>query len=87
MATVTDAPFLPGDIVTRDGTDEQVVLGPDPSDPFFGTIIDLRCIKAPESGWIAVGERESNLPGRYQLVRRPDHVPTGTPPPPQAPET
>lgn len=84
---MTDPLFLPGDVITRDGTDEQVVLGPEPSDFFFSAIIHLRCIKAPESGWIAVGELESNLPGRYRLVRRPDHVPTEKSPSAQAPET
>jgi hypothetical protein len=63
-------PFLSGDIITRDGTDEQLVIEPKPGDPWFGNFIVVRCIKAPDSGWSAVGEEESNLPGRYSLVRR-----------------
>lgn len=69
-AVLASPEFVPGDIVTRDGTDEHVVLGPAPSDPWFGVAVHVRCIKAPENGWIAIGEEEDNLPSRYRLVRR-----------------
>lgn len=73
--------FAPGDVVTRDGTDEQLVLGPAEGEAWFGIVVTVRCIRAPASGWCAVGEEENNLPGRYQLVRRPDHIPTENRPP------
>jgi hypothetical protein len=66
-----EAIFNIGDIVTRDGSDEQEILDIDLG---FGTLI-VRCIKEPiaEEGrnpWIRLGEEEHNLIRRYSLVRR-----------------
>ena len=58
-----------GDIVTRDGTDEQVIEDiPDTPDPYDN--FTVRCIKRPADGWIEVGEDETNLIVRYGFVRR-----------------
>jgi hypothetical protein len=62
----TERPFKVGDVVTRDGTDRQMVLA---SDPKWGTI-EVECIVAPVTGWCAVGDTESNLARRYDLVAR-----------------
>lgn len=56
--------FKVGDKVTRDGSDIHVVEAVEGD---WGLIV-VRCIKAPVSGWINVGETESNLPRRYTLV-------------------
>ncbi len=53
-----------GDIVTRDGTDEHLVY--DINDA--GDLIDVVCIKEPNSKWIKYGETESNLTRRYNLI-------------------
>lgn len=60
-----DTFFKIGDLVTCDGTDIHRVTGSD--DDGFGNI-DVVCIKAPASGWCAVGDEESNLARRYQLI-------------------
>ena len=66
-----DKPYVPafevGDVVTRDGTDEHVVVDNDPEG--WGNI-KVRCIKEPSTPWIKVGEEEDNLPRRYALVRK-----------------
>ncbi len=56
--------FMPGDVVTRDGTDEQEVLWTDEE----GYALEVRCIKAPASGWCQIGDKETNLARRYELV-------------------
>lgn len=63
-------PFIVGDIVTRMGADEQEVIAVN----WAGDMIDVRCIKAPEPWedgvtWCKVGDVESNLARRYELVR------------------
>jgi hypothetical protein len=55
--------FKVGDIVTRDGTDRQIVL----EVGNYGEIV-VKCVKAPKSGWVKVGETESNLVQRYTKV-------------------
>lgn len=55
-----------GDIVTRDGTDRHEIIEYEPDD---GAML-VRCTVAPETGWTSVGEEESNLPRRYELVSR-----------------
>lgn len=70
LGNAIEHPFIVGDIVTRDGTDEQEVIDVN----WAGDLIDVRCIKAPaawEDGvtWCKVGDVESNLARRYELVR------------------
>jgi hypothetical protein len=69
--------FRVGDVVTRDGTDEHLVVGSneDPNRPYPPDLIDVVCIKPPEAWldgtvWARIGDKESNLPRRYRLVRR-----------------
>lgn len=56
-----------GNIVSRDGTDEHVIVG------IYGTeepeTIRVRCIKEPSTRWIKVGEIEDNLISRYKWLR------------------
>ena len=66
--------FRRGHIVSRDGTDRQIIL--DLNDE--GDLIEVRCIRAPsgyidDDGelvgvWCDVGEHESNLTRRYEPV-------------------
>lgn len=65
--------FIPGDVVSRDGTDEHLVVSTneDGAPGFPPDLILVRCIKAPSSGWAKIGEEENNLSRRYHLVRRP----------------
>lgn len=65
VAPETAVTFLAGDVVTRDGTDEHVVVRIAAGD----NCMTVRCTKAPESGWTEVGEEEFNLVRRYILVR------------------
>jgi hypothetical protein len=58
----TGEQFEVGDIVTRDGTDHHKVI--EISDPSF---FHVECIKAPETGWCAVGNREWNITRRYSF--------------------
>ncbi len=64
--------FKVGDIVSRDGTDEQEILEIDYG---WGTL-KVRCIKEPllwNGGcdpWIKIGEEEDNLIMKYELIRR-----------------
>ena len=65
--------WKPGDIVTRDGTDEQMIVSIDGSDPT--DLVLVRCIKEPTlyegttEPWCRIGEEESNLVRRYSFVR------------------
>lgn len=59
--------FALGDIVTRDGSDLHLVAALT-DDGFSGEFL---CVRAPDTGWIAVGETESNLARRYRFVRTP----------------
>ncbi len=56
--------FKVGDLVTRDGTDIQKVVGKNADDQ-----IEVECIVPPTGGWCQVGEREWNLARRYVHVR------------------
>lgn len=58
--------FKIGDIVSRIGTDEQEIIDIGP----FGDTFTVKCIKAPHDGFCSVGDCESNIPRRYELVRR-----------------
>ena len=58
--------FKVGDIVTRSGDDEQIILSID-SEHFM---MDVECTKP--SWWIKVGDTEPNLVRRYRLVRKVD---------------
>ena len=58
--------FAAGDIVSRDGSDRQRVVTPNDG---YGAIT-VECVVAPTGGWCAVGDRESNLAGRYMLISR-----------------
>ena len=62
-----NADFALGDLVTRDGSDLHLVTYLT-EDGFSG---DFLCVQAPNTGWIAVGETESNLARRYSFVRTP----------------
>ena len=59
--------FALGDLVTRDGSDLHLVTCLT-EDGFSG---DFLCVQAPDTGWISVGETESNLAWRYTFVRTP----------------
>lgn len=56
--------FKIGDLVSRDGTDVQRVIGKNDYNQ-----LEVECIKAPDSGWCKVGDREWNLAGRYVHTR------------------
>lgn len=65
VAQATEDGFCIGDIVTRDGTDRQVVI----------YVIDDKamkvvCVTAPTDGWCNVGEIEDNKSSRYSLVTK-----------------
>jgi len=55
-----------GDIVTRDGSDEQRI---DAISECRDLII-VTCIKAPDTPWCAIGETEENATRRYNFVRK-----------------
>ena len=55
--------FKVGDIVSRNGDDEQVILSID-SEWFM---MDVKCIKS--GAWNKAGDIEPNLVHRYRLVR------------------
>lgn len=63
--------WQPGDIVTRDGSDEQEIISID-----YGTCcMTVKCIKEPMAfdgfdPWCRVGDEEFNLISRYDFVRR-----------------
>lgn len=63
--TAQSGDFSVGDVVTRDGSDLHLVTYLT-EDGFSG---DFLCIRAPATGWIEVGETESNLARRYSFVR------------------
>ena len=66
------APIVPdfkvGDVVSRDGSDRQLVIEVTDSSP----TMTVRCIRAPSSGWCAVGDEEFNLRRRYVLAPESD---------------
>lgn len=64
--------FVVGDIVTRDGVDEHLILDTfeEGEKDYAPDLILVRCIKAPPGFWCRVGEEETNLARRYHLVRR-----------------
>lgn len=64
VAAQAVAPFALGELVTRDGSDVQQVVEVDQG---YGSIM-VECLKAPDSGWCKVGEREHNMAGRYTRI-------------------
>lgn len=56
-------PLAVGNIVTRDGSDRQIVVA-------VGEYNDVtvKCIAASIHGWNKLGDVENNLAGRYVLV-------------------
>ena len=58
--------FKVGNIVTRDGSDEHIVIEVEEDD--FDIIV-VKCVKEPVEQWIKLGEEERNLASRYDLVR------------------
>lgn len=60
--------FQVGDLVSRDGTDVHRVTGTNASERYAPDLIDVVCVRAPASGWCAVGETESNLASRYEYA-------------------
>ena len=66
MADEEWSTFSVGDIVSRDGTDEHEIeeIIDD------GSLLTVRCIKAPQSNWTWVGDTHSNTSWRYTLVRK-----------------
>lgn len=67
-----DIKYEVGDIVTRDGTDEHEILEID----YDWITMTVKCIKEPkiwegsDEPWIKLGEEESNLIRRYELIRK-----------------
>lgn len=68
-----------GDVVTRDGSDENLIYtnrhvhineSGEEDVSYYMNNLDLICIKAPDAGWIKVGELESNLVRRYSFCYR-----------------
>lgn len=63
--------WTPGDIVTRDGTDEHVIISINAD----RDLLEVECVKEPlpysdgAAPWTRIGERESNLTRRYSFVR------------------
>ncbi len=53
-----------GDVVSRDGTDEHLVL----NDCEKGDNVSVVCIKEPFSKWVEIGELEDNCEWRYKLL-------------------
>jgi len=53
-------PLCVGDLLTRDGTDIQRVV-----EIIAYDAIVVECVRAPRSGWVEVGETETNLVRRY----------------------
>ena len=62
-----DDDFALGDLVTRDGSDLHLVTYLC-EDGYSGEFL---CVQPPTTGWIEVGETESNLARRYGFVRTP----------------
>lgn len=71
----TDPPTIglwrPGDIVTRDGTDEHLIVSINAA----GDLIEVECVVAPSEPWTRVGEREHNLARRYTWLRTGPRLP------------
>lgn len=59
-------PFLVGDVVSRDGTDEHLVYSVNDA----GDLIGVVCIKEPSSQWTKLGETESNMARRYTFINK-----------------
>ncbi len=57
--------FKIGDIVTRNGTDEHLIM--DINEP--GDLIHVQCLSADPGGIYQVGDEEWNIPTRYDFVR------------------
>lgn len=53
--------FRKGQRITRDGTDEHVVIA-----VIDDITIEVECVVAPTTGWCKVGERDTNLARRYE---------------------
>lgn len=56
-----------GDIVTRDGTDEHMIV--EMCGSYQSDCMVVRCTKEPSRPWAKVGEEEENLLRRYSWVR------------------
>jgi ParB-like chromosome segregation protein Spo0J len=54
-----------GDIVSRDGSDEQEILHINET----RDLIEVKCVKVPSAPWCCLGEIEINLTSRYSYVR------------------
>jgi len=72
MDSIPESEWIPGDIITRSGSDEQKIISIDHD----WAILEVIVIK-PDSGdedgnnvCFKVGDKESNLIGRYAFVRR-----------------
>lgn len=68
---MVDSPWAVGDIISRDGTDEQRIVSID----FEYGVVYVTCVKEPAVGdsggpWCEVGDEDSNLIRRYTFVRR-----------------
>jgi len=67
-----DIKYEIGDIVSRDGTDEQEILEID----YNYILLTVKCVKEPkiwegsDEPWIKLGDEESNLIRRYKLIRK-----------------
>lgn len=58
--------FDVGDYVSRDGTDIHEILSLT-DDKESG---EFKCVKAPDTPWIAVGETEYNMSWNYTLIEK-----------------
>ena len=58
--------FEVGDVVSRMGDDEQVIVGIND----FGDMLDLRCIKSNDV--FGVGDTECNCADVYEYIRSPN---------------
>ena len=61
-----DGPWEVGDIVSRNGSDEQIIESIDY--PYM--LLEVRCIKEDVYGVFKVGDLESNLIRRYERIRK-----------------
>ena len=60
-----DKEYEIGDIVTRNGNDEHIILDID----YPWMVLTVECIKTSEN-WHKIGDTEDNLIRRYSLVRK-----------------
>ena len=60
--------FLVGDVVSRLGDDEQVIVGKND----IGDMLELRCIRSDHNGVFQIGDTECNCADVYEYIRSPN---------------